>query len=93
MSLVSLGDIIPNKTSFSKSFCSLRSNFQTAIYDTSKFFLVLAFFGAFEMTVHLKHWLMLLQRCFDDSELLVGLLCSFYLTSAFFLYFISLYCF
>ena len=71
-----------NKTSLSKSFCSLRSGFQRAIYDASKFFLVLAFFGAFEMTAHVKQWLMLLQRSFDGSELLVGLLCSFHLTSA-----------
>ena len=41
-----------NKTSLSKPFCSLRSGFQRAIYDDSKFFLVLAFFGAFQMTAH-----------------------------------------
>ena len=33
-----------SKTSLSKSFCSLRSGFRRAIYDASKFFLVLAFF-------------------------------------------------
>ena len=43
-----------NKTSLSKSFCSLRLGFQRAIYDASKFFLVLAFFGAFEMTAQVK---------------------------------------
>ena len=43
-----------NKTSLSKSFCLLRLGFQKAIYDASKFFLVLAFFGAFEMTAHVK---------------------------------------
>ena len=43
--------VIPflNKTSLSKCFCLLGSGFQRAIYDASKFFLVLAFFGAFEM--------------------------------------------
>ena len=69
-----------NKTSLSNSFCSLRSGLQRAIYDDSKFFLVLGFFGAFEMTVHVKRWLMLRLMCFDGSELLVGLLCSFHLT-------------
>ena len=34
------------------------------------------------MTTHVKQPLMLLQRCFDDSKLFVGLLCSFRLTSA-----------
>ena len=34
------------------------------------------------MTVHIKQWLMLLPKCFYGSELLVGLLCSFHLTSA-----------
>ena len=29
------------------------------LYDASKFLLVLAFFGAFEMTAHVKEWLML----------------------------------
>ena len=43
-----------NKTSLSKSFCSLRLGFQRAIYDASKFFLVLVFFGAFEMTALVK---------------------------------------
>ena len=43
-----------NETSISKSFCSLRSGFQRAIYDATKFFLVVAFFGAFEMTAHVK---------------------------------------
>ena len=33
------------------------------------------------MTAHEKQWLVLLRRCFDDSELLVGLLSSFHLTS------------
>ena len=53
-----------NKASLSKSFGSLRSAFQRAIYDVSKFFLVLAFFGEFEMTPHVIYWLMLLRRCF-----------------------------
>ena len=35
-------------------FCLLRSGFQRAIYDASKFFLVLAFFGAFEMKTQVK---------------------------------------
>ena len=43
-----------NKTSFSKSFCLLRSGFQSAIYDASKFLLVVAIFGAFKMTAHVK---------------------------------------
>ena len=34
------------------------------------------------MTAHVKEWLMLSQKCFDDSEFLVGLLCPFHLTSA-----------
>ena len=46
----------------------------------AKPFTVLAFFGAFKMTVHVKQ--LLLQRCFDGSELLVGLICSFHLTFA-----------
>ena len=71
-----------NKTTLSKSFCSLRSGFQRAIYDASKFSLVLAFYRAFETIAHVKQWLMLFRRCFDDSEILVGLLCSFHLTSA-----------
>ena len=62
--------------------CSLRSGFHKAIYAASKFFLVLALFGAFEITVHVKQQLMLLRRCFDGSELLVGLLCSFHITSS-----------
>ena len=52
-----------------------------AIYDASKFVLVLAFFGAFELTAHIKQWLMLLQKGFDGSAFFVGLLCSFHLTS------------
>ena len=71
-----------DKTDLSKSFCLLRLGFQRAIYDASKFLQVLAFFGAFETTAHAKQWLMLLQRCFHGSQLLVGLLCSFHLTSA-----------
>ena len=38
------------------------------------------------MTAHVKQWLMLRQRCFDGSELLVAL-CSFHLTSV--LHFVS----
>ena len=45
---------ILNKTSLSKSFWLLKSGFQRAIYDASKFFLVLPFFGAFETTAHVK---------------------------------------
>ena len=71
-----------NKTSISKSFCSLRSGFQRAILDASNFFLVLAIFGVFEITDHVRQWFMLHQNCFYGSELLVGLLCSFHLTSA-----------
>ena len=40
------------------------------------------FFEALEMTAHIKQWLMLRRMCFDGSELLFGLLCSFQLTSA-----------
>ena len=72
-----------NKTIVSRSVCSLRSCFQRAIYDASKFFLVLALFGVFKMTAHVKSWLILPPRYFDDSELLVRLLCSFHLTSHF----------
>ena len=54
-----------NKASLSKSFYSLRLGFQRAIYDGSKFFLVLPFFGSFEMKANVKQWLMLLRRCFD----------------------------
>ena len=92
-----------NKSNPSKSFCSLRLGFQRAIYDVSKFFLVLAFFGDFEMITHVKQRLMLFRKCFDGSELLVGLFCSFHVTSAlrlvsqeisaFFLHFSLLYCF
>ena len=71
-----------NKTILSKSFCSLRSGFQRTIHDAAKFFLVLPFFGAFEMTAHVKQWLMLLRRGFDGSELKIELLGSFHLTSA-----------
>ena len=73
---------ILNKTSLSKSFCLLRSGFHKAIYDVFMFFVVLAFSGAFEITIHVKQWSILLRNCFDDSELLVGLLCSFHLTYA-----------
>ena len=31
------------------------------MYDVSKFFLVLAFFEALEMTAHIKQWLMLVE--------------------------------
>ena len=71
-----------NKISLSKSICLLRSVFNIAIYDACKFFLLLAFLGAFEITVHVKHWLILFGWCFDGSELLFKLLCSFHLTSA-----------
>ena len=50
--------------SLSKSLCSLRSGFQRAIYDAPKFFLTLAFSGAFEMTAHVKWWLMLFSKVF-----------------------------
>ena len=45
-----------NKTSLSKFFCLSRSGFHKAIYDAFTFFLVLAFFGAFEMTIHVIQW-------------------------------------
>ena len=63
------------------SFCLLRSGFQRAIYHAFNFFLLLAFFGAFEMIVHVKQWLMLLQRYFHVPEILVGLLFSSHPTS------------
>ena len=53
MSLISL---FLNKISLPKSFCSLRSVFQRAMYDASNFFLVLAIFEAFERTDHVKQW-------------------------------------
>ena len=34
------------------------------------------------MAVHVKRWSMLLRKCFDGSELLVGLTRSFHLTFA-----------
>ena len=34
------------------------------------------------MTAHVKQWLMLLRKCFDGSELLVGILSLFHLTFA-----------
>ena len=40
------------KTSLSRLFCSLRSDFEKVIYHASKFFLVLVFFGISEMLVH-----------------------------------------
>ena len=40
--------------SCSKYFFSLRSAFQTAMNDASRFFLDLAFFGAFEIIFHVK---------------------------------------
>ena len=52
------------------------------MYDASKFSLALALYRTLEMTAHVKQWLMLFRRCFDGSEILVGLLCSFHLTSA-----------
>ena len=52
------------------------------MYNASKFYLVLAFFGVFEMTTQVKQWLMLLRGCLSGSDFLVGLLCSFHLTSA-----------
>ena len=64
-----------NKTSLSNSFSLLRSGFHGAIYDASKFLLVLAFFGAFEIIVHVKQWPTLFRRCFNGSGFLVGLLC------------------
>ena len=70
-----------NKASLLKSFCLLKSGFQRAVYDASKFFLVLAFLGAFEITVHAKRWLMFLKRCFGGSEILVELFCLFHITS------------
>ena len=42
----------------------------------------LTIFEAFEIKVLVKQWAILIRRCFDISELLVGLLCSFHLTSA-----------
>ena len=54
-----------NKTSFSKF---------------SMFILALALFEAFEILVCVKQWSILWRRCFDGSELSVGLLCSFHLT-------------
>ena len=48
MSLITL---FLNKTSLSKSFCSLRSSFQIARYEVIP---GLRIFGAFEMTAHVK---------------------------------------
>ena len=61
-----------NKTSLSKLFCWLRSGFQKTVYNASKFFVVLAYLGAFEITADIKQLLMLLRRCFNGPELLVG---------------------
>ena len=58
------------------------SGFHRPMYDAYKFFLALTFFEAFEMTVYVKLWSMLLQRCFDGSKLLVRSLCLFHITSA-----------
>ena len=52
------------------------------MYDLSKFFLVLVYFAVFEITAHVKQWLVLLRRCFDGSEHLVELLHSYHLTYA-----------
>ena len=83
MSLISLCDTISkHKISLSKSFCLSRSGLQRVINDHFKFLPVLVFFGAFEITAHVKQWLKLLRRCFDGSELLVRLLSSFNLISA-----------
>ena len=71
-----------NKTSLSKSDCSFKSGFNNAIYDASRFFLVLVFFGAFDKIDHVKECSMLFLRCFDGSDFSVGLLCSPHLVNA-----------
>ena len=73
--------VIPflNNESILSFFFLWRSGFQRAIYGDFIFFLVLAFFGAFEMIAHVKHWLMLLPSC-DGSELYIS---NFYITSGF----------
>ena len=43
-----------NKVSHSKSSFSLRSGFQGAIYDASKFYLFLELFVVFKITCHVK---------------------------------------
>ena len=64
------------------SFCLLKSGFQRAIIWCFQFLPGLRIFGALDIIVHVKEWLMLLQRYFHGSEILVVLLCSFHPTSA-----------
>ena len=74
MSLIALFETpFLNKTSLSKSFCLLRSDFQRVIFNVSMFFPALAFYGAFEIIVHLKQWSIFFQISSDGSELSVGL--------------------
>ena len=76
-----------NKIIPTKFLCSLRSSFHRAIYDSSKFCLVLSLFVATEIIAHAKQWSILFRRCVDGSKLLIGLLCSFHLTSAYYAWF------
>ena len=57
---MSLSALFLNKASLSRSFCSLRSGFHKAIYDTAEFFLFLTVLGAFGMIAHVNQWSMLL---------------------------------
>ena len=54
MSLMLYVKTIVDTTSLLKSFHLLRSGFQRAIYDVSKFFPVLVLIRAFELTAHVK---------------------------------------
>ena len=54
MSLMLYVKTIVDTTSPLKSFYLLRSRFQRAIYDVSKFFPVLVLIRAFELTAHVK---------------------------------------
>ena len=70
-SLLVLCDRFLNKAILSKSFYSLRSGFRRELYHASKFFLLLVFFGAFEITAHVKHSPISFRKCFDYPERLV----------------------
>ena len=54
MSLMLYVKTIVDTTSLLKSFYLLRSGFQRALYDVSKFFPVLVLIRAFELTAHVK---------------------------------------
>ena len=67
------------KISLSRSFCSLRSGFHKATYDTFKFFLVLSFLEALTIIALVKQFV-LFRKCFKGplASFNFTLLCSFH---------------